>query len=234
MRAALLFAGVLLLPAHPEAAALSVDLGSTRLPARVASFRELRDQGVVRQQHDYSCGAAALATLLLHGFADPVSEGDLLARVFASASAAEERVLRNKGLSLLDMQRLAQERGYRAQGYRLAIDQLGRIGRPVIVFVQPNGYQHFAVLRGIRDGKAFLADPSQGNQVLPLHRFVDMWADAGGRGVIFAAEPPDGRWPPRSPLFLEGATGSARPPTSRELLDLHRADGPPTATPRPR
>jgi predicted double-glycine peptidase len=186
------------------------------------SWRELRDRGVVRQQYDYSCGAAAFATLLLHGLADPVTEEELLARVLARTSETEQRLIQNKGLSVLDMQRLAHERGYRAQGYRLAADQLQRLRRPAIAFIRPLGYEHFAVLKGFRGGKAHLADPSQGNWVMPAHRFFDMWLDASGKGVILVVEPADGRWPPHGPLDLDASAPGARPPSARELLDVPR------------
>jgi len=203
-------------------APLSVDVGPARVRGRVVSFRELRDRGVVRQQHDYSCGAAAFSTLLLHGLADPVSEEDLLRDVFSGTTEAQERLIRNKGLSLLDMQRIARGRGYKARGFRLGADGLARLRRPVLVFIQPLGYQHFAVLKGIRGDRAFLADPSQGNWVLPLTRFLDMWQDASGKGVIFAVERQDGRWPPRSPLYLDEEGPRAVPLGTRALLESVR------------
>jgi len=208
--------------AGARAATQSVDVGPSRVAARVASFRELRDRGVVRQQHDFSCGAAALATLLLHGFADPFGEGEILAQVFAQASEAEERLIRNKGLSLLDMQKIGRARGYKAQGFRLGPAEVARLRRPVLVFIQPSGYRHFAVLKGIRRGRAFLADPSQGNTAMPLHRFLDMWLEPSGKGVIFVLERADGRWPPRSPLFLDTEGGRAVPLGSRDLLEVVR------------
>lgn len=211
-----------------RAGSLGVDVGPTRVEGRVASFRELRDQAIVRQQYDYSCGAAAFATLLRHGFGDEVTEDEILRRVFSQASDAEQRLIQNKGLSLLDMQRLARERGYKAQGFRLAADQLARIPRPVIVFIRPLGYEHFAVLKGIRGDRAFLADPSRGNQSLPLYRFLDMWRDASGDGVALVVEKPDGRWPAEGPLQLGAQEPwGAAPLTIRDLLEVGRPIDPP-------
>ncbi len=200
-----------------RAAPLPVEVGGARLGGQVASFRELRDRAVVKQAYDYSCGAAALATLLHHGLGQPATEEELLARVFRDASGAEERLLRNRGLSVLDMQKLARERGLKAQGFRLAADQLARIQRPVLVFIRPLGYEHFAVLKGIRGGRAYLADPSLGNASLPLDRFLEMWRDDSGQGIAFVAERADGTWPPRSPLYLDaGAWPAPAPPTGWE------------------
>jgi hypothetical protein len=30
---------------------------------------------------------------------------------------------------------------------------------------------------------------------MPLYRFLDMWADASGQGVLMAVEPASGSWP---------------------------------------
>lgn len=201
-----------------------VDVGRTRVAGRVASFRELRDRGVVRQAYDYSCGAAAFATLLRHGFGEEIGEEEVLEWLFAHSSADEQRLIRNKGLSLLDMRKLAVERGYRAHAFRLGPDQLRRVRRPVIVFIRPSGYAHFAVLRGFRGDRALLADPSQGNWSVPLPRFLSMWLDETGRGVLFVAEKPDGRWPASSPLYV-GSGGAPPPPpplTPRRALDAAR------------
>src|SRR5207302_1409027 len=81
-----------------------------------------------------------------------------------------------------------QTRGHKAQGFRLHYDQLAKLSRPVIVFVKPGGYAHFAVLKGVQGDRVYVADPSLGNVRMPLYRFVDMWADESGRGVIFAVE----------------------------------------------
>src|SRR5512136_2217114 len=68
--------------ARPEAggcpdARVVVESGAARTELRVTSLRALRDAGVVKQGRDYSCGSAALATLLTYGLNDPVDEGAL-------------------------------------------------------------------------------------------------------------------------------------------------------------
>jgi uncharacterized protein len=179
---------------HAQTPPLSVAVEPARIGAEVRSFKSLRDAGVIKQQYDYSCGAASFATLLTYGLDDPISENEVLARVIARLSQSQEADLKAKGLSLLDLKALAEERGHRANGFRLTLDQLVKLTRPVIVFIRPFGYEHFAVLRGIRDGKVFLADPSLGQWRMPLWRFAPMWTDDNGRGVIFVAERSDGRW----------------------------------------
>jgi hypothetical protein len=52
---------------------------------------------------------------------------------------------------------------------------------------------------------------------MPLYRFLDMWADESGRGVIFAVERTDSVWPEQYALQL---AGSADPPL--EVLSAER------------
>jgi predicted double-glycine peptidase len=186
-----------------------VEAGSARMEMRVTSLRERRDAGVIKQHYDYSCGSAALATLLTYGLQDRVDEEALLQALLLPLSPEEVVSLQSKGLSLLDLQRLAQGRGHTAQGYRIAQNQLARISRPVIVFIKPHGYQHFAVFKGLRGDRVYLADPSLGNVRMPLYRFLDMWADKSGRGVIFAVERGSGDWPDHFALQLSGASDAA-------------------------
>jgi predicted double-glycine peptidase len=189
------------------AAQVVVNAGGAREEIHVTSLRAQRDLGVVKQGYDYSCGAAALATLLTYGLKDVVGEETLLRALLEPLSPGELAALQKKGLSLLDLQRLAQNRGHKAQGFRIQQDQLVKLSYPVIVFVRPHGYRHFAVLKGVRGDRAYLADPSLGNVRMPLYRFLNMWADQSGHGVIFAVERKDGRWPGQFSLQLTGGTG---------------------------
>jgi predicted double-glycine peptidase len=186
-----------------------VNAGAARMELPVTSVRALRDAGVVRQRFDYSCGSASLATLLTHGLGDAVDEDAILRSLLESRSAGALDALQKKGLSLFDLQQLAQQRGHKAQGFRIQAGELGKLSRPVIVFIKPRGHEHFAVLKGIQGDRVHLADPSLGNVRMPVYRFLEMWLDESGRGVIFAVERADGLWPERYPLQL---AGSADPP----------------------
>jgi uncharacterized protein len=178
-----------------------------RTEFRITSLRAQRDAGVVKQRYDFSCGSAALATLLTYGLNERVDEQILLRTLIGSISPDELTGLQRKGLSLHHLQRLAQLRGHKAQGFRMHHSQLERVARPVIVFIKPGGYEHFAVLKGLRGDRVYLADPSLGNVRMPLYRFLDMWADESGRGVVLAVDRADGIWPERYALQLPGSEG---------------------------
>lgn len=149
------------------------------------SLKDLRDKYVVKQRLDYSCGAAALATLLRYYFDQPTSEAEILRLLVARLSVDERRLRETRGFSLLDLKYAANMLGYQAAGFKLTVDDLAKLAAPVIVFIQPLDYKHFAVLRGVSGGRVFLADPARGNIRMTIGRFVTEW-----EGIVFVLGKP--------------------------------------------
>jgi uncharacterized protein len=139
------------------------------------TWKELRDMNVVKQEKDYSCGAAALATLMIYYFGDKITEEDILTRLNSFMTEEEREKKTLVGFSLLDLKKVAQSMGYRAAGFKIAAEQLARLTAPVMVFVEPRGYKHFAVFRGMSWRRVYLADPSRGNLRMSLEQFLDEW-----------------------------------------------------------
>ena len=196
--------------------------GSTwRVNAPAKSLKDLRDRNVVKQRFDFSCGAAALATIVRYGLGAAVTEREILTDLYGLLSDDERVVVGKTGFSLLHLQRVAQGRGYTAEGFRIGPEQLPLLGGPVIVYIEPRGYKHFAVLRGIDGDRVFLADPSRGNIRLRLDTFLESWLRADGTGIIFVVEPPDATSARKSVLDLNGR-GQPLPEimTARELLAI--------------
>ena len=186
-----------------------------RTDARVRSMKALRDTNVVRQRYDFSCGAAALATLLRYGFGDPATEQDLLEQLFGLLTDQEKVTSRKEGFTLRDLQRVALVRRFKAEGFRIEPEDLAKISGPVLVYIEPRGYKHFAVLRGVKGGRVYLADPARGNIRMPLYAFVETWRQADGRGIIFAVEPNAGASLAAGVLAL-----SARRPSQPEIMTV--------------
>ena len=184
-------------------------------------MKDLRDANVVKQRFDFSCGAAALATMLRYGFGDSVSERQILIDLFTGLSEDDRRTAERTGFSLLDLQRVARTRGYAAEGFRLEPAQLTMLGGPVIVFIEPRGYRHFAVLRGVHGDRVYLADPSRGNIRMPMDTFLDSWLQDDGRGIVFVIEPKSGG-PSATPAALQAVAPAGRPEivAVRELLTI--------------
>ena len=144
------------------------------------TLKELRDRYVVKQQEDYSCGAAALATLLRYYYGEDTSEIEILELLKQQISAEKWPMKSVQGFSLLDLKKVVLTKGFRAAGFELTMAQLGKLTAPVIVFIEPLGYKHFAVLRGVDRGRVYLADPSRGNLRMSVHRFLEEWS-----GIVF-------------------------------------------------
>lgn len=145
----------------------------------VKSMKELKFQDIVRQQTDFSCGAAALATLLKYYYnqAD-LSEEEVVQWLLLHC---DQEAIRQRGFSLLDLKRYALNLGYRAEGYRVEPDQLAKITIPTIILLNIKGYSHFVVLKGVRKGLAYIADPALGKRTIALKDLVESW-----NGLVFA------------------------------------------------
>lgn len=182
------------------------------------SMLDFRDENVIRQQYDYSCGAAALATLLRFGLDDPVTEQQIVADLFSGLAKGDAATRQKEGFSLFDLQQVAQKRGYKAEGFRLEPQDITRLNGPVIVFLETLGYKHFAVLKGVRGDRVYLADPSRGNIRMPAYRFLQAWM-RDGSGIVFVVEP-KGAGPNRKNVLRTSATGLTQPEIIgvRELL----------------
>lgn len=147
------------------------DVGGGMLSVPVASMKERRFTTTVRQQYDYSCGSAALATLLTFQYQYPVSEQDVFKAMWEHGDQAK---ISREGFSLLDIKQYLERIGYSADGYAAPLDKLAAVGIPAIVLIRDNGYNHFVVVRGIQDGMVAVADPSMGARVIPIAQFEKM------------------------------------------------------------
>jgi hypothetical protein len=185
--AALLLSGVsIMAPAQQKKkTAPAVDEGWGK---PILSMKEIRNEGVVRQRWDISCGAAALSTLLTYDFKDNTPETDIVVWMLHRTSPA--RVRARRGFSLLDMKRFAQARGYTAEGFSdMSMAELAAETSAVIVPIRLKGFDHFVVVKGVAAGRVFLADPGFGNTTMPVDRFQKLWKN----GIVFIVHPPDVR-----------------------------------------
>ncbi|CAG0977801.1 partial Lactococcin-G-processing and transport ATP-binding protein LagD, partial [Anaerolineae bacterium] len=132
---------------------------------------------VIKQQYDFSCGSAALATLLAYHYEDKVSEQDVFKDMFDKGN---QEKIRREGFSLLDIKNYLIARGYRADGFRTSLDKLGSIGVPAIVLINHNGYRHFVVVKGMSEREVLLGDPAAGLKRMARADFEPMW-----NGILF-------------------------------------------------
>ena len=96
-------------------------LGGARFDVPVMSIREARFQRTLHQQYDFSCGSAAVATLLSHHYADPVTEQFVFEQMYLHG---DQQKIRREGFSLLDIKRFLATRGFLADGFQLPLEKL--------------------------------------------------------------------------------------------------------------
>lgn len=150
--------------------------GEIRAP--VLSMRALRFVNMVPQHTDFSCGAAALATILKYAYGRDVTEQQVIAGMFKVSDPA---VVREKGFSLLDMKRYVETIGFRGRGYRISPDVLDRVRIPVIVLLDIKGYKHFVVFKKATGDRIYIGDPALGDRVMARKEFLADW-----NRVVFA------------------------------------------------
>jgi predicted double-glycine peptidase len=155
----------------------SVDLpfqigGAFSVPAR--SIKEARFSAMIRQQYDFSCGSAALSTLLTYHYQFPVSEQTVFEEMFAQG---EQEKIKKEGFSLLDMKRYLEAHGYEADGFEAPLDKLASAEIPAIVLINENGYNHFVVVKGIRGQRVLIGDPSGGTRAMTRSAFEALWVN---------------------------------------------------------
>lgn len=178
--------------------------GQHRVNVPVKSFLELREQNLVRQGWDVSCGAAALSTVLTYHYDEPYSEATIAVSILANTDPV--RVRERGGFSLLDLKRFAEAVGYSANGYAgMTLDDLAGSDVPVIIPVRIRDLDHFVVFRGIAAGRVLIGDPAFGNLILSTERFLEIWTS----GIGFFVESGEGE-----------KAGSARTRIAAEAMQL--------------
>ncbi|WP_298307786.1 C39 family peptidase [uncultured Erythrobacter sp.] len=138
----------------------------------VSSWRMRKFTNLVRQQTDFSCGAAALATIFNFAYDKNTSEQQVLVNML---KIADPDVIREKGFSLLDMKNYVLAVGMTGQGYEVEYDALQRLKVPGIALIDIKNYKHFVVVRKVSEDFIQIGDPALGNRTMSRRRFEDAW-----------------------------------------------------------
>lgn len=184
---------------------------------QVMSWRDIPFRTVVRQAHDYSCGSAAVATLLTYSYGRPTSESDVFTRMYA---LGDQDRIRKVGFSMLDMKRFLEARGLAADGYRLSLDELAALRQPTIALITIGRYRHFIVVKGMTADRVLIGDPALGLRSVAREDFAKLW-----NGVVLAARDGPGAPEPRynqasewSPWATSPLGPAAAPHSTFEVL----------------
>ena len=155
----------------------------------LVSYLDLRYTDVIEQSNEYTCGAAAVATLLTYFYGVSTSENDVLNLVYEAIRARGEKPSPEQGLAAYDLKEALKAKGIEAKGFLVKPaalqDYFARGGLPVIIHLtKPE--KHFEVAAGMIGNQIVIADPSWGRSVTPLTLLVKQ---RGYDGVVLVPIP---------------------------------------------
>ncbi|WNH52911.1 C39 family peptidase [Stenotrophomonas oahuensis] len=139
---------------------------------QVESMQERKFRNLVRQHTDYSCGAAALATILRYAYNLEADEATVIEGMMG---VSDPELVHQRGFSLLDIKRYVESLGMRGRGYRVNEERLRSLRVPGLVLMDVRGFRHFVVLKQVRGDVVDLADPILGNRSIPVEEFLQSW-----------------------------------------------------------
>ncbi|MDO7219199.1 C39 family peptidase [Acinetobacter nosocomialis] len=140
----------------------------------IKSFIYFRDYQLVRQSKEFSCGAAALATVM---------KFHLNIKDFGEQTALQ--YLTDEKSSLYDLQIIAKEYGISALGLKLSKNEILFIKKPVIAYIKtPLLMDHFVVIKYVYKDDFYIGDPALGNYILKKDEFYKYWLLNNNEGKI--------------------------------------------------
>ncbi|HEY9029399.1 MAG TPA: C39 family peptidase [Burkholderiaceae bacterium] len=193
--------------------------GTAPESVQVYPYQYYKYKHIVHQAFDYSCGSAALTTVLQYHLGLPVTEKDAMEGMLEHGE--RDKIIARRGFSLLDMKRYVATLGSDSGGFKADIDDLAKLDQPAIVPIDYAGFKHFVVVKGIRDNHVYIADPSAGNIAFSVPEFVKLW----DKGTLFVIYPSKTKPIVQSSLSLSDQDlGIIAPDLVREDIALRPAD----------
>jgi len=163
---------ILVLPAFAGTVNLPGNISGGNFSITVSSIAEQRFKTIYKQKYDFSCGSAALASLLSFHYDDVVDEFSVFQNMF---NQGDQEKIQEHGFSLLDMKLYLARRGYQSNGFRISLEQLAEAKIPAITIINNKGYMHFVIIKGSNEREVLVGDPAIGLKVIDKEEFKKMW-----------------------------------------------------------
>ena len=161
---------------------------SLRIYHNVVPLSESLNECMIKQQYDYSCGSAALGTILNFYLGETFTETQIIHGLMQYGD--KEQIKKLRAFSLWDMQKFVNALGYNSGGYKAELSDLYIPELwPCIVPIELFGYRHFVVFRGVHEGRVFVVDPWRGKGSYTISQFLDMWYN----NILFIVYPRNGQ-----------------------------------------
>lgn len=205
----------------PAGSAATIRFGGvipgTMISKNIINMREQHFVDMVPQQTDFSCGAAALATILNYAYNFSFTESEVIEGML---KVSDPQQVQSKGFSLLDIKNYVETLGLRGRGYSVNPEILDRIKIPTIALLDIRGYKHFVVLKKTTQDKVYIADPALGNRVMDRQDFIDGWNKVTFAVIGEGFDRDSILLRPKQPLTARSTVDPFRPLSDAELLDF--------------
>lgn len=178
--------GLLITTLFPMVSHSQITSRESNILSTPITWQAIQKKNVVKQDIDYSCGSASLATILTYFYNQPTTESQVI----------KDLALNKQMASFQDLANVSQKYGFIGRGIATNYDSLKKIKIPAIVYLNHNRTDHFSVLRAIDDTHVYLADPSWGNRTLTRKQFEKIWNtrnDAQYQGKVLLILPTDNK-----------------------------------------
>lgn len=164
---------LLSLPQHCGSDPLTVLVGieAIRLGYQSKQATNCGSVPVVKQTTEFTCGPAALATLLKYHFGEDTTEQEMIKL---------SQTMEKRTATLLGLRDACRAKGYNAVGYQMTLRQLIKEVNtsevPVLVHFQTPTL-HYALVTGVVEDYVLVADPSEGNLSMNVDDFLRRWSN---------------------------------------------------------
>lgn len=149
----------------------------------VKSYAEIKNEKVIRQNYEESCGAASLATLINTLDDNNLTELDLL-------KTMSGQKLYTDMVSFADLNDAAKKLGYESKSYKVDRNILENIiSVPILVKIEDDPrFPHFVVIINHKGDYLQILDPSYGEYISSKREFYSVWDryNKGGFALIIA------------------------------------------------
>ena len=147
----------------------------------VKSYQEIKNEKVIRQNYEQSCGAASLATLINTLDDNNLTELDLL-------KTMSEQQLYTDMVSFADLNDAVKKLGYESKSYKVDRKILENIiSVPILVKIEDDPrFPHFVVIINHKGNYLQILDPSYGEYISSKREFYSVWDgyDKGGFALV--------------------------------------------------
>lgn len=132
--------------------------------SNISSWKKLRDLQTVKQNLDYSCGAASVATIFTYFYNRPTLESEVLEKIDSDTAA-----------TFRNLSEVIEDFGYASKAIITDLNTIKKLKIPAIAHIKYNGEEHFTVIRSVANNYIYLSDSSLGNKVLSEKQFLSVW-----------------------------------------------------------